>query len=341
MLLIVAHHYVVNSGLFALTYNNPTSVNSIFYRIIGAWGKTGINIFVLITGYFMCKSSIYIKKFLKLLLEVEFYNILFGAVFVISGYKDFSIKDLFDVLLPVKSITTNFVGCFLVFYLLIPYINVLIKNISKADHMRLIFILLFVYSGLGMLPQRVTMNYVSWFLVLYLIASYMRMYPSKFTENSSFAYMIFGTSFAFAVMSIVVCAFLGKYFNMQVGYYFVSDSNKILALVTAIGAFLIFKNMKIKNSKWINYIASSTFGVLLIHANSDTMRQWLWKDIVRCEFHYNTRFYALYTIMCICIIFLICVVIDKIRIMTVERWFMKWYSLNEKRIDESILGKLF
>ena len=74
MLLIVAHHYVVNSGVEPLMAENPLAAKSIFLYLLGMWGKTGINCFVLITGYFMCKKQITLRKFLKLLLEVEFYN---------------------------------------------------------------------------------------------------------------------------------------------------------------------------------------------------------------------------------------------------------------------------
>lgn len=73
MLVIVAHHYVVNSGIGDIVLNNSAiNIKNTFYLIIGGWGKTGINCFVLITGYFMCKSRITIRKFLKLVFEVEF-----------------------------------------------------------------------------------------------------------------------------------------------------------------------------------------------------------------------------------------------------------------------------
>lgn len=55
MFFIVAHHYVVNSGLTSSNsplITNPFCVKSIFYFCFGAWGKTGINCFVLITGFF-------------------------------------------------------------------------------------------------------------------------------------------------------------------------------------------------------------------------------------------------------------------------------------------------
>ena len=62
MLLIIAHHYVVNSGLLNVIYTNQVNSNSIFWIIFGAWGKVGINCFVLITGYYMCKSNITLKN---------------------------------------------------------------------------------------------------------------------------------------------------------------------------------------------------------------------------------------------------------------------------------------
>ena len=81
MLLIVAHHYVVNSGLTPIMAENPTSVKSIFLYLFGWAGKTGINCFVLITGYFMCKSEISLRKFLKLFGAYYFYKVLFFCVF--------------------------------------------------------------------------------------------------------------------------------------------------------------------------------------------------------------------------------------------------------------------
>ena len=78
MLVIVAHHYIVNSGVMdAVNEVNAVTGSSLFALLFGWGGKTGINCFVLITGYFMCTSRITLKKFLKLLLEIEFYNSFF------------------------------------------------------------------------------------------------------------------------------------------------------------------------------------------------------------------------------------------------------------------------
>ncbi len=39
MLLIVAHHYVANSGLGSVLQENPLSERSLFFYLFGAWGK--------------------------------------------------------------------------------------------------------------------------------------------------------------------------------------------------------------------------------------------------------------------------------------------------------------
>lgn len=118
-------------------------------------------------------------------------------------------------------------------------------------------------------------------------------------------------------------------------YFFVSDSNKILALLTAVTTFMWFKNMKIKYSKWINTIASSMFGVLLIHANSDTMRHWPWKETLQNANHYGDNHYILYALISVLAVFIICIIIDQIRIHTIEKYTFKQidkvlnkYSLN-------------
>ena len=44
MLLIIAHHYVVNSGLTSVdgpVYDDPLSWRSLFLICFGAWGKSG------------------------------------------------------------------------------------------------------------------------------------------------------------------------------------------------------------------------------------------------------------------------------------------------------------
>lgn len=89
-------------------------------------------------------------------------------------------------------IKDGFVSCFLAFYLCIPFLNILISNMDKKQHGLLILLCFFIYTLHGTLPMMsVSMNYVSWFCVVYFIASYIRLYPSKKLNNANWGGVFF------------------------------------------------------------------------------------------------------------------------------------------------------
>lgn len=321
MLLIVAHHYVVNSGLMPVMEENPLHVHSLFLYLFGMWGKTGINCFVMITGYFMCKSHISLRKFMKLLLEVYFYNIVITGIFLLTGYARPSFSTVFYVLIPIQGFGGNFVACFMVFYLLIPFLNLLVQSMDSKLHLRLVLLCLLVYSVIGTIPKiTLGVNYVSWFVLLYFIASYIRLYgfPIKIS-NRNWGWLTL-LSILISMASVVFMAWLSTVFvdkNIPV-FWFVADSNHFMAMVTAFCSFMFFKDLKIGYSKLINMIGASTFGVLLIHANSDTMRQWLWQDLLDNVGQYGSSTLYMHAVLSVIFIFVFCILIDMVRIRLVS-----------------------
>lgn len=320
MILIVAHHYVVNSGLTDFNgpiYTDALSWRSLFLLLFGAWGKTGINCFMLITGYFMCKSNITFKKYAKILGEVYFYRIVINLIFWISGYAEISTKALIKTILPVTQIAQNFTGTYLVFFLCIPFLNVLVQHMTEKQHAKLLALCVLIYVFFGTV-HRVDMNYVSWYIVLYFISSYVRLYPRKIYSNT----LLWGTcltlSIVFSVISVLCCAWLSARMERSAAYLFVSDSNTFLAVLTGFCAFMFFRNIKLKYNPIINVIASSTFGVLLIHANSATMRTWLWKGLLDNMGAYHSTWMPVHALGSVIAIFVICTIIDVLRIRFIE-----------------------
>lgn len=336
MFFIVAHHYVVNSGLTSAEgpiASDPMSWRSIFLLLFGAWGKIGINCFVLITGYFMCKSNITLKKFVKLFCEIMFYKIVIGSVFFITGYEEFTIKAFAKMFLPVSSVQTNFTGCYILFFLFIPFLNVLVNHLTEKQHILLLFLCSFTYIFFGtikLLP--LSMNYVSWFIVLYFISSYIRLYPKKiFTKTKVWAWLSI-VCIVLCSLSVVCCTWLGARLSRYLWYFFVTDSNTILAVFTGICSFMLFKNLKIQHNSFINAVASTTFGILLIHANCDAMRRLLWQDVFRNVNVYSNALMPLYALGSVVVVFCACAVIDYIRITLIEKPFMKKFSSWEPSI---------
>lgn len=299
------------------------SLRSLFALIFGWGGKTGINCFVLITGYFMCRSTISLKKFLKLLLEIEFYNIVIWLIFLLSGYTSFTFKSALKIILPIYALGTGFNASYLCFFLFIPYLNLLINAMNKRQHQILIGFCL----GIGTVLQTFLMapaafTYVGWFMVCYFFAAYIRIYPNELFDNKKVWRNATWICLFLSWCSVAFGALIFHKYGKTVYYHFVADSNKLLAIMTAVSGFLFFKNMRIKFYAIINKVATSVFGVFMIHDNSDTMRQWLWSDVLQNTIAFHNRFFVIHAFCSVIAVYCICTVIDMVRIAVLEKLFL-------------------
>lgn len=270
----------------------------------------------------MCKSNITLKKFIKLLSTIYTYKLIIFVFLMFMGYETLCVKSFVRLVMPVWGFNSNFVSCFLGFWLTIPFWNLLIHAMTKKQHLYLTALLLCYYTFLGSIPKfTVTFNYITWFGIIYLIASYIRLYPST----------IFTRRRIWAVYSLItILLSMGSVMGMHyiVGkedFYFVNDSNRILAVAVAVTTFLWFKNIPLPYNKTINLISGTTFGIFLIHTNSEAMRQWLWKGTLDCVGHFYLPLLqlALYCVSAVLAIFVIGSLIDRLRQIIIEEPFMK------------------
>jgi len=347
MLMIVAHHYVVNSRLFdsgGPLVTEPTSANSLYLALFGAWGKVGINCFLMITGYYMCTSHITFRKFLKLMLQIYFYKLLLFPILLIAGYEKISLLRIFYLIMPVRTFATgDFVSCFIAFWLTIPFLNRLIQNLKEREHAILILLSLLLFTLFGSIPTfSVPLNYITWFGVIYFIASFFRLYPHQIFECGKFWGGMTLLILIISLLSVTIIHIVIGQKGFGYTYYFMRDSNKINAVAFAVSSFLWFKNLNIGYSKVINAFGAGTFGVLLIHANSTAMRKWLWMDAVDCVGHYDLPLFSLmlYSVGVVVAIFVTCNLIDQLRIATIEKWFFNWYDKKYASKADSFVNKL-
>ncbi|MBQ3431694.1 MAG: acyltransferase [Clostridia bacterium] len=332
MLGIIAHHYVVNSGLNDVMNFGANPANTLYLYIFGWFGKTGINCFLLITGYFMCKQNFSWQKLLKLYLEIKFYKFVIYGIFLATGYQSFSIGSLFKTVFGnAYGMNAGFTTAFIALYIFIPFLNILIKHMSKRQHLAAIGVLVLIFTVTGTFFFSPTaFEFFGWYINIYLIGSFLRLYPVKILNNRKVLIT------AFILCNIIVWISIFALIWLPIGkYYFVSDSHKIMALLTSVIMFCLFKNIDIGTNKVINTIASSVFGVFLIHTNSDAMIKFLWQDVVRCTDYYNVSFgkLVLHSIFCVIAIFIICVVIDQVRIHLLEKPLFRWIDKNSERIE--------
>ncbi len=90
--------------------------------------------------------------------------------------------------------------------------------------------------------------------------------------------------------------------------------SSVFVYISSILLFLFFKDIKLENSKLskvINYIASLTFAVYLVH-NNDLIIADLWKTLNPAKYE-NSRFLFVYMSACVFGIFISCCILEILR----------------------------
>lgn len=177
MILIIAHHYSVHGNLSDRIVG--LSFNNIFIDFLAIGGELGVICFVLITGYFGIDSKFSIKKIIKLILQGVFYTITFVIIFNIFnvGTIDTGWITLIKSIFPVTFGMYWFITAYVVLYIISPFINRLIKNITKAEYQKLLLFLIFVTFIIPTLTTRkLELGNVDLFICIYMIGAYIHIY---------------------------------------------------------------------------------------------------------------------------------------------------------------------
>lgn len=321
--LIIAHHFVVNSTVINYFDCDAPSLQQWWLEFFGAWGKSGINAFILISGYFLCKSQLTWQRWVKLFMQMYFYKVLIYFIFAISGYEPFVMKDFVIKMVSFFMNIGNphaFTSNFLAFYAFVPLYNNIINHIDKRGLEKLLFGLLFITTICGTIFLATTGFHPLWFFILYILAAYIRLYPNKYFNSLKSSII----SFLVVVFLSLTSIYLQQYKMMNdcildsSDYdrviHFLLDSYMLLPFLFGLTSFLVAKNSPTFHNKFINFISAGGFGVLCIHANSDTMRRWLWQDVLRVSDLLTTNIAVLIVISLITpiTIFIVCSLIDSL-----------------------------
>ena len=283
MYLIIAHHLVVNSGLAVCLDWSGGNGRAAWFALLGMWGRMAINMFVLITGYFMCISRLTPRRFLKLFLEIEFYSVAMWGAMCALGYEPFTLSAAFGAMCWFLVYANRyFCEGFIWFYALIPFYNILVRGMTRRQHFILLMVLLAFFSGCStFFHNTYVYHQVAWFVTVYFVGAWIRLYPSSWMDDNRRCIPALLLSIATVMLCVAASAYcMTSPPSVQSNPYFlVCPETKLACLVVAVFAFLVFRNIRLGHSRAINAVAATTFGVLLVHGANDGMRTWLWRKV--------------------------------------------------------------
>ncbi len=325
MLMIITLHYLDKGGIlkdFAL----KMGVSDNLAWIIEALCMVSVNIYVLISGYFLSTSRFKVGKVITLWAQVLFYSWLITLIFGIVTHGAFNLENgIYDWIILLMPVTGNhywFATIYILLYLLFPFLNKGIEAMEKKQFKNLLIVLTVIFSlWNSILPFTIPVTNgngmdICWFVCLYMIAAYIRKYPEDFKLNKWVYLLIFFAAgivtFLLAKGILLADMFTGKLGGYARNFY---PYNSVLTLLGSVALFLFAKKCEINLPKALGKIvlfaSQGTFGVYLIHEHK--LLRYLWpKWFSTAEFSGRAMF-IIHMIGTVCAVFAVGILIDFVR----------------------------
>ena len=339
MIMIIAHHVGVHSGF---AFDAGIYINEFWVLFLKIGGKIGVNIFVLISGYFLIGAkSLKTNKVLKLWVQIFSYSVLIYTVFVVCGFEPFNIKMMFEAFFPITYSKWWFASAYFVLYLLFPYINKMLIALDKKEYQKLLVLMTVCWCIIPtFLEKSLQSNSLLWFVFLYALAGYLRLHMDV-TLLKSGKYIAISIIFAiftyFSAVIIDVLSSTNSFYANYITYFY--NMQRLPMLLISVTLFIGFLNLKIGYTPLINIVSSSTFGIYLIH-DDRLVRKMLWKTLFQNASHKDSEYLIVYTIFEIVVVFVVCAAIELFRIYAVERIYIKVLNAMARKFNK-INNKFF
>lgn len=341
MIMIIMLHIGSHGGILLKTKGNMAL--HCVQLFIEALCIVSINVFVLISAYFLVDQNFRIGKMIRIILEVWFYSWMILLLCRMLGF-DVNVR---QAVFPISFSQNWFATAYIGLYLIFPILNIVIKNIGKRQ-LQVIIILLCIMLGIwsdvipssnpfGANPGASTV----WFIVLYFIGAYIKKYPIAICTKTCWGgYIVCTVLLVFAQLLMIK---VGNKFPVlsilsEDMYYY--RYNSIFVVLASIALFVGFTEIHLREQsmlgKLVLFFQPLCFGVYLIHDNPN-LRTLIWCSIFKTNTWESIWDIFLKEIIVALIIFIVCSCIDYIRnkiFIFIEK--SSWYSKFILRMERNL-----
>lgn len=343
MFFIIIHHFAQHGISFPSESASQFSFNFFVKEILwGAPGAIGNYLFIFTSGYFISEKSASKEKIFRLWFQIFSTSAIIGCVFYFTkiptigftntalteyykhGFavaaRQVSLKDIVFSFMPCYFGNNWFANTYLVFLLLVPILDKAVRQMNESEHKKAIFVLVALGTivPLGLRERFFYPSAVFVFIIGFFIAKYIRLYDPKIFKNTkrnaACATGIFIFIAVYKIFARKIFAIIPFPNSNDVEHLVrIFDKNESLpVMLCGLFLFMTFKNLKVPHNHFINSIASTTFGVYLIHENP-LVKHYLYHAVLKSDFFVNSPLLLPYLIAGSLAIFAACSVIELLR----------------------------
>lgn len=273
--------------------------------------RSGVNVFVLLTGYFLCKENQNFRKIYTLVASILFFNVILLSIkqILLGGV---TLHTLITCLSPFKY---WFINCYIGLMLLAPYIIIAIKDMSHKTFDMLVLILTLTNVLFGRFIGTADGFSLLWFINLFMIGQRLKRTSIQYSQKKIILLLIASITIH-VIGSFILLNNIEILDSYNVGISGVYSN--IFCLTTSVCFFLLFKQSSLTaHSKNISFFALSAFAVYLISENFIIKPEiWkIWNSLLKYTNASNNIMAFLSIQLAFCsLLFIVCVIIDRLRL---------------------------
>lgn len=352
MMMVISLHYLSKGDLLKNFADGTVqgSFNGYLAWLLEAFSIVAVNVYMLISGYFLVESRFRTSRIVTLVCQVIFYGALMPIVLIPFGIVTsvpITTYDILNYIVPIQMNHYWFATSYVLMYLFAPIMSVAVHHMSKRNLQGVLGMLVLVFSiSKSILPFELTIDKkgydVIWFLIIYLVAAYIRLYGIGFFKSKRNALLTYigGVFVIFASVLIIsrislVTGSIANFVNTACDY------NDFLCLIPSVALFYVFLQIQIKEgiiSRFICKVAPFTFGVYLLHEHM--LVRYLWPYWLGADKAAGSSFFIGYWVGAVAVVFVIGILVDFVRSLLFRLLaklpFVQWINGLCIRFDEQI-----
>ena len=273
LLLIVLSHavpYYGDKNLISyidvnLATENVSQFVLIVFRNLGYIGNV---IFVMCSSYFLLdKNKVKTKKVWHMVVDCFTVSIIYLLIYFFIY--DIPTKNIIKQIFPITFQTNWFIGCYILLYIIHPFLNKMILSLKKENLLRIniFFIILYICIAWIIGGEKYYYNNLLGFIIVYFIVAYDKLYLSNFAKNNKINKRLL----LFGICGFIIILMITNFLGLKIEIF----ANKMLHWNSMINPFGIMIGLSLLNlfsnrffeNKIINYISSLSLLFYIIHEN--------------------------------------------------------------------------
>ncbi len=275
-----------------------------------------VNLYMLMSGYLLSEGSFKLSRLLKLVAKIWLYSVIVGFAGIALGTTNETVDTYFKLrlLFPISMNTYWFMTAYVLFYCLVPVLGAAVVKMDKKQLQIVIATLLFFHVIIKtFLPVKLENDAIGmdamWYIVLFLVAAYIRRFVRTEKKAPFLALYIVLTVMILAEALILRCIYLASgrlSYILGVSY----DYNHLLVLASSVMLFIFFLNVRIgeKAGRVFAFLGKYSLGVYLLHENLSV--RYYWQPLLGCNKISGVIQTIAYTVFAGIIVFITGVVVD-------------------------------